>query len=116
MVNVDLADSPELLVFAGIVVIVAALVMAMILFWAIRQPPPAAVVSALTMLTLFAIAGGMATSNDEAWAIAAAGVGALAGSVTSYFGHYRPEDVEKAVAVVQELERQAPQVEEDGRP
>jgi hypothetical protein len=81
----DLEGNPELLVFAGVVVLVAAIVMALVLAFTVRLPPPAALIAALTMLTLFAIAGGMATSNDESWTIAAAGVGALAGSVTSLF-------------------------------
>jgi hypothetical protein len=69
-------------------------------------------------LTLFAISGGIASRNDEAWTIAAAGIGALAGSVTSMFqqGRSVPETVEKAVAVVQELEKQEQQEVTDERP
>ena len=99
----------------GVMLILGA---AIIMSWAIlrssKYPPPAALITSLTLLTLFAVAGGIATNNDEAWTIAAAGVGALAGSVTSIFqeGKYKPEEIEKAMAVVQELEKQA---EEDDR-
>lgn len=85
---------------------------AVLIAWAVMRsaqlPPPTALITSLALLSLFAIAGGIATDNDASWTIAAAGVGALAGSVTSIFqeGRYKPEDVEKAVAVVQELDRQ----------
>ena len=85
---------------------------AVLIAWAVLRsaqlPPPTALITSLALLSLFAIAGGIATDNDASWTIAAAGVGALAGSVTSIFqeGRYKPEDVEKAVAVVQELDRQ----------
>jgi len=87
----------------------AAIIMSFAIIRASKYPPPAALITSLTLLTLFAVAGGIATNNDEAWTIAAAGVGALAGSVTSIFqeGKYKPEEIEKAVAVVQEIERQA---------
>jgi hypothetical protein len=52
---------------------------------AAESSPPNALVLALAVLTALAIAGGITTDNDEAWAIAAAGIGALAGSVTSLF-------------------------------
>lgn len=87
--------------------------------WAIlrsaKLPPPTALITALALLSLFAVAGGIATNNDAAWTIAAAGVGALASSVTTIFqqGRYTPEQVEKAVAVVQELERQETPAPED---
>jgi len=48
-------------------------------------PHPAILVSSLSVLTLLAIGEGLATDNDEAWTIAAAGIGALAGSVTAVF-------------------------------
>jgi hypothetical protein len=50
-----------------------------------RLPPPAALVTALAVLTMLSIAGGIFSDNDEAWTIAAAGIGALAGSVTAVF-------------------------------
>ena len=87
---------------------------ALLISWAVlraaKLPPPTALITSLSLLSLFATAGGIATNNDAAWTIAAAGVGALAGSVTSLFqqGRYTPEEVNKAVAVVQELERQDP--------
>ena len=94
-------------VLGVLLILVAAIIMSWAILRSAKYPPPAALITSLTLLTLFAVAGGIATNNDEAWTIAAAGVGALAGSVTSIFqeGRYKPEDVEKAVAVVQELEK-----------
>jgi hypothetical protein len=85
---------------------------------AAKLPAPTALITALALLSLFSVAGGIATNNDAAWTIAAAGVGALASSVTTIFqqGKYTPDQVEKAVQVVQELERQEevpPPVSED---
>jgi uncharacterized membrane protein len=85
-------------VLIGVIVMLAALVMSWSLVLAARRPPPAALITALSMLTLFSIAGGIATANDEAWTIAAAGVGALAGSVTSMFQEGRHQIVEQALA------------------
>lgn len=48
-------------------------------------PPPAALVTALSVLTMMAIAGGIFSDSQSAWTIAAAGIGALAGSVTAVF-------------------------------
>jgi hypothetical protein len=86
---------------------------AMLIAWAVIHsaslPPPAALITSLALLSLFAIAGGIATDTEAAWTIAAAGVGALAASVTSMFQNTRydpSQTVEKAVAVVQELDRQ----------
>lgn len=50
-----------------------------------RLPPPAALVTALSVLTMLAIAGGIFADSNSAWTIAAAGIGALAGSVTAVF-------------------------------
>lgn len=50
-----------------------------------RLPPPAALVTALSVLTMMAIAGGIFSDSQSAWTIAAAGIGALAGSVTAVF-------------------------------
>lgn len=96
------------LVVGMAMVLVAATVISFAVLRASKYPPPTALITALSLLTLFAIAGGIASRNDEAWTIAAAGIGALAGSVTSMFQQGRPipETVEKAVAVVQELEKQ----------
>jgi hypothetical protein len=79
-------------VLAGVIVMVAAMLMALALNRAAAQPPPSALITALALLTLFAIAGGIATNNDESWTIAAAGIGALAGSVTALFqeGRWQP--------------------------
>lgn len=74
---------------AVVVSLVLLLVIAGLMTWALIRAgsmrPPAALVTALSMLTLVSIIGGIATTNDEAWAIAAAGVGALAGSVTNVY-------------------------------
>jgi hypothetical protein len=96
------------LVLGMAMVLIAAVVVSFAVLRASKYPPPTALITALSMLTLFAVAGGIASRNDEAWTIAAAGIGALAGSVTSMFQQGRPipETVEKAVAVVQELEKQ----------
>lgn len=48
-------------------------------------PPPAALVTALSVLTMMAIAGGIFSDSQSSWTIAAAGIGALAGSVTAVF-------------------------------
>jgi len=90
------------------VVLIAAVIISLAIIHASKSPPPTALVLSLSLLTLFAVAGGIATNNDQAWTIAAAGVGALAGSVTAIFreGAPSPATVEKAVAVVQELEKQ----------
>lgn len=66
-------------------VVVAATVMAWAVIRAAQLPPPTALITSLSLLTLFATAGGVATNNEAAWTIAAAGVGALAGSVTAMF-------------------------------
>jgi hypothetical protein len=110
----DYLEEPSWSAVTGLVlgmamVLIAATVISFAILRASKFPPPTALITALSLLTLFSVAGGIASRNDEAWTIAAAGIGALAGSVTSMFqeGRYRPvETVEKAVAVVQELERQ----------
>lgn len=68
-----------------ILVVVVTSVFVYALIRAGRLPPPTALVTALSVLTMLAIAGGIFSENDEAWTIAAAGIGALAGSVTAVF-------------------------------
>jgi hypothetical protein len=72
-----------------LVAIALVLLVAVVLTWALLKagslPPPTALVTALSVLTLFAMAGGIAQRGNEAWTIAAAGVGALAGSVTAIY-------------------------------
>lgn len=109
----------------GVIVIALAVLLIMaaatLIAWAVLRsaqlPPPTALITSLSLLSLFAIAGGIATNNDAAWTIGAAGVGALASSVSNIFqqGRYTPEQVEKAVAVVQEIERQEEPRYEDPR-
>ena len=93
--------------FAVFLVLGAAILIAWAVLRSATLPPPTALITSLSLLSLFAIAGGIATNNDAAWTIGAAGVGALASSVSNIFqqGRYTPEQVEKAVAVVQELEK-----------
>jgi hypothetical protein len=104
------------LVLGMAMVLLAAVIVSFAILRATKYPAPAALITALAMLTLFAIAGGIASRNDEAWTIAAAGIGALAGSVTALFGKPPAETVERAVAVVQELERQETAEEVEERP
>jgi len=118
-VPLDLLSEPSWSAVTGLVlgmamVLVAAVVVSFAILRASKYPPPTALITALSILTLFSVAGGIASRNDEAWTIAAAGIGALAGSVTAMFQQGRPipETVEKAVAVVQELERQEQEEEE----
>lgn len=75
----------DAVIIALLLVLCIALILAYALLKAGKLAPPAALVTALSLLTLLAIAGGIATTNDEAWAIAAAGIGALAGSVTNVY-------------------------------
>jgi hypothetical protein len=105
---VDQWPAVAALVIGMAMVMLAAVIVTFAVLRASKYPPPTALITALSILTLFAVAGGIASRNDEAWTIAAAGIGALAGSVTSMFqaGRPIPETVEKAVAVVQELEKQ----------
>jgi hypothetical protein len=102
------ATGAAVIALAVMLILGAAILIAWAVIRSAQLPPPTALITSLALLSLFAIAGGIATDNDASWTIAAAGVGALAGSVTSIFqeGRYKPEDVEKAVAVVQELDRQ----------
>lgn len=82
---------------AGVAVIALAVLLvlsaAILISWAVLKaatlPAPTALITSLSLLTLFATAGGIATNNDAAWTIAAAGVGALAASVTNLFREVR---------------------------
>jgi uncharacterized membrane protein len=92
----DLSTSSAVVVLLAFTLVLLA---AMMLAWAIiaasKRPPPTSMVVSLALLSLFAIAGGIATRSESAWAVAAAGVGALAGSVVSMFQggpqHFREE-------------------------
>lgn len=96
-----------IIALAVLLVLAAAILIAFAVIRSASLPPPTALITSLSLLSLFAIAGGIATNNDAAWTIGAAGVGALASSVSNIFqgGKYTPDQVEKAVAVVQELEK-----------
>jgi len=101
-------EAVGVIAMAIILILAAAILMTWAVLRAATLPPPTALITSLSLLSLFATAGGIVTNNNAAWTIAAAGVGALAGSVTSLFqqGKYTPDEVGKAVAVVQELDRQ----------
>lgn len=71
-----------------------------------RLPPPAALVTALSVLTMLSIAGGIFSDNDEAWTIAAAGIGALAGSVTAVFRDER-DNAHLLDAAIERMERRS---------
>lgn len=73
----------------GLVLVICLLTVRAIL-QAADHPAPTSLVVALSILTLVAIGGGISTNSNEAWTIAAAGVGALAGSVTAIF--QKPHD------------------------
>jgi hypothetical protein len=73
-------------------------------------PPPATLVTALSVLTLLSIAGGITTNNDEAWAIAAAGIGALAGSVSTVYQNTTDERLRQIETSVQPSEAPLPQM------
>jgi len=108
--------------FAGIdaviialsLVLLIALVLAYALLKAGRLPPPAALVTALSLLTLLAIGGGIATTNDEAWAIAAAGIGALAGSVTNVYQATMDAATRRDVSIEAPIPQPMGEVEETG--
>lgn len=87
--SITFFNSEVSILSAVVVALFLLLGIAALMVWALikagNMRPPAALVTALSMLTLIAIIGGISTTNDEAWAIAAAGVGALAGSVTNVY-------------------------------
>lgn len=78
---------------AELIALIVALLLVLAIAWLLVRalvqvaslPAPSTLVTALSILTLLSIAGGIATENDEAWAIAAAGIGALAGSVSALY-------------------------------
>jgi hypothetical protein len=76
----------------GLILLIA-MVTVRALVRAAEFPPPATLVTALSVLTLVSIAGGITTNNDEAWAIAAAGIGALAGSVSTVYQNTRDDRI-----------------------
>lgn len=73
-------------------------------------PPPATLVTALSVLTLLSIAGGITTNNDEAWAIAAAGIGALAGSVSTVYQNTTDERLKQIEASARPSEAPLPEM------
>ena len=91
----------------GLMVIGTTVLIAWAVLRAAKYPPPTSLITALSLLSLLAILGGIATNNNAAWTIGAAGVGALAGSVTALFqqGKFTEGQVQQAVQVVRELER-----------
>jgi len=75
--------------------LVTSIIMVKALIAVSDAPAPSMLVVALSLLTLLSIFGGVVTQNDESWTIAAAGVGALAGSVTALFDRYKKDDTKK---------------------
>ena len=53
---------------------------------AARHPPGSMIVVSLSLLSLVALIGGLLADSGEVLAVAAAGIGALAGAVTSIYG------------------------------
>lgn len=104
--TITVFGTPVHILVAVTVSLLMLLVIAGLMTWALIRAgsmrPPAALVTALSMLTLVAIIGGIATTNDEAWAIAAAGVGALAGSVTNVY-QSSMDRLEKLIASHEEI-------------
>jgi len=94
-----------------ILILVTTVIMVRGIIKAAQAPPPTILVMSLSVLSLLAIAGGVTTNSDAAWAIGAAGVGALAASVTSLFNK-RDEEVEELIA--REKDKSVYQMEDDG--
>ena len=70
-------------------IVVAAGVVAVTLLWALLRsghyPAPTMLVLSVSLLSITALIGGLVTRSDSALAIASAGLGALAGAVSSTF-------------------------------
>ena len=107
-------ESAVVVLIAFTLVLLAAMVLAWAVIAASKSPPPTALVVSLSLLSLFAIAGGIATRSESAWAVAAAGVGALAGSVMSMFQARGPTNFRgpEPPALISE-EISDPEVDED---
>ena len=87
-----MAWTPERLWLAA-AIIAAAGIVALVLGWALlragKHPAPTMLVLSLSLLAMVALIGGLLADNDSALAIASAGLGALAGAVSSTFTSYR---------------------------
>jgi hypothetical protein len=74
-------------VVGGLVIV---MILGFLFVWALLRaaeyPAPSALVVALSLLTFLALAGSIATSSTELVTLAATGIGALAGAVSSQFG------------------------------
>lgn len=70
-------------------VALTATLVALVLSWAVlkagKHPAPTMLVLAVALLSITALIGGLVLDNDSALAIASAGLGALAGAVSSTF-------------------------------
>ena len=70
-------------------VALTATLVALVLSWAVlkagKHPAPTMLVLAVSLLSITALIGGLVLDNDSALAIASAGLGALAGAVSSTF-------------------------------
>jgi hypothetical protein len=73
--------------------LVAVLLLGMLFVWAIlraaQYEAPASLIVALSLLTFLSLVGAIAASSTELTTLAATGIGALAGAVSSQFGDLR---------------------------
>lgn len=87
--------TPERVAFLAAVVVAAA-VSALILSWALlkagKHPAPTMLVLSVALLSMTALIGGLIFNSDSALAISSAGLGALAGAVSSTFTSRRGGD------------------------
>jgi uncharacterized membrane protein len=90
--TVPLSDESQYLaetVLGVAAIAVSAAVIAVVLVWALlraaRHPAPTSLVVALSLLTLVALIGFVATQAESLVAVASAGIGALAGAVSAQF-------------------------------
>ena len=74
----------------------AVIIGAVVAYWAVRavshyfssaarQTPPTSLVASISLITILTVVGAFLTDYESAWTLAATGLGALAGSLTSWF-------------------------------
>ena len=73
-----------------IVTIITSIMLTRGLIKAGQSPAPSMLVVSVSLLSLTALIGGLAFNSDSALALAGAGIGALAGAVSSVFTQNRP--------------------------
>lgn len=79
-------ENPVLIIASAVFIVVWIFTLVLALMKLSTHQPPALLVLSLSMLTLLSIVGGIFTGQDAPWSIAAAGIGALAGSVSAMYG------------------------------